>query len=407
MPSVPSAASSISPFLPEAGPALGQVGWFALLLIVAAALGELARLARLPRILGYVVAGIALGPNATGLMNWVTVWNLRVMVDVALGLMLFELGHWLDLAWLRRNPWLIVSSLLEAGLVFGLVLGALSLVGVSAMNATGAAAIAIATSPAVVVQITRELRAQGQVTERLKMLTGLNSAYAVIAITIWLSWLHLEYHQAAATAVLQPLYLIIGSIALPVVAAAFVGIIPRRLRSHANTELLLVLGLVLLLIASSRAFGLSPLLALLSFGVLARHWVGWLRVLPGHFATVSSITAVVLFALIGASLQLGSLRRATVAALVLIVARLVGKWLAVVVTAVPSGIPRVKGSLLGMALMPMSGLAVVLVYDVSSIYPDFPADLLAIVIGAVTLLELLGPVVTKAVLTRANETRSD
>jgi len=404
---VPGATPSLSPFLPEGGPALGQLGWFAILLIVAAVLGELARLLRLPRLLGYVVAGMLIGPDGSGLMTSAAVSDLRALVDVALGLLLFELGHWLDLSWLRRNPWLIVSSLLEAGLTFAAVFGALRLVGVETMYATGAATVSMATSPAVVVQLARGLRAQGQVTERLKMLTALNCAYAVIGITIWLSWLHLEYGGRVTIAVIQPVYLVFGSIALPVVAAALAGVIPRRLRGHASAELLLLLGLVLLLIAAARAVGLSPLLTLLAFGVLARHWVSWLRVLPNQFAIVSSVMAVALFALIGASLDLGSLRRAALPAVALIIGRLLAKWVATLMTASPSGITRQKGSLLGLALMPMSGLAIVLVQDVSGIYADFPSDLLVIIMAATAVLELVGPVVTGTALTHAKEARPD
>ncbi|MBN1628451.1 MAG: cation:proton antiporter [Thermoleophilia bacterium] len=399
--------SSLLPFLPESLSAFGQLGWFALLLVLAVVFGEIARLIRLPRLLGYVAAGLVLGPYGVGLMPWATVNDLRILVDVALGLMLFELSHSLDLTWLRRNPWLLATSLLEAILTFFAVYGGLRLAGVEGIYATGAAAIAIATSPAAIVQITRELRAQGQVTERLKMLTALNSAYAVIGITIWLSWLHLEYEGTRLTAALHPLYLIIGSVLLAVVAAVVARVLPHWLRGHPNTALLLIVGWLLLIIAGARAFELSPMLALLSFGVLARRWVGWLRVLPAHFATVSSVTAVLLFALIGASLNLRSFETVAVAAAALIVARLLAKWVATMVTAVPSGIPQKKGALLGLALAPMSGLAVVLVQDVTNIYPTFPGDLVIIIVAAVSVLELLGPVLTKVALCWAKETRRE
>jgi Kef-type K+ transport system membrane component KefB len=395
--------SSFPPFLPGAVPALGQLGWFALLLVVAVVLGEVARLLRLPRLLGYVAAGIALGPHGSGVMSLTTISDLRVLVEVALGLLLFELGHWLDLSWLRRNPWLLVTSVLEAALTFFAIFGALHLAGVASMYAVGAASIGMSTSPAVIVQVGRELRAQGQVTERLKMFTALNSAYAVIAITVWLSWLHLEYEGSPLTAVLHPLYLIIGSSLLAVVAAVVARFVPRWLRSHVNTELLLILGLVLLLIAGAQALELSPLLALLTFGVLARRRVRWLRVLPSQFATISSTMAVVLFALIGASLAPASLGRVAIAAAALVGARLAAKWVAIVATAAPSGISLRKGSLLGLGLAPMSGLAIVLVQDVSGIYPTFPADLAVIVVAAVFLLELIGPVLTKVALSRARE----
>ncbi len=400
-------ADSLTPFMPESGPALGQLGWFALLLIIAVVLGEFVHLLRLPRLIGYVVAGMILGPHGSGLMHLSTVADLRVLVDVALGLMLFELGHWLDLSWLKRNPWLIATSLLEAALTFFAVYGALRLAGVANIYATGAAAIGMSTSPAVIVQITRELRSQGQVTERLRMLTALNCAYAVIAITVWLSWLHMEYRGSPSTAVLHPLYLIVGSIALGLVVAVFAGVIPRWLRGHPNTALLLLLGLILLLIAAARSVGLTPLLTLLAFGVVTRHWVGWLRVLPGHFATISSITAVVLFALIGASLDFNLLRGAAVAAIAFMLARIAAKWVASLLTASPSGIKRAKGSLLGLGLAPMSGLAVVLVQDVSGFYPSFPGTLMITVMATVSLLELIGPVLTKVALWRARETRPD
>jgi Kef-type K+ transport system membrane component KefB len=209
------------------------------------------------------------------------------------------------------------------------------------------------------------------------------------------------------TAVLGPLYLIAGSIALPAVAAIVAGVIPRWLRGHPNSEMLILLGIMLLLIASTRALGLSPLLALLVFGLLSRYWVGWLRVLPGELVTVSSITAVAFFALVGASLDLGSLERAALPAVALIGARLVAKWMAAVATASPSGISRFKGSMLGLGLMPMSGLAVVLVQQVSGIYADFPTDLLTVTLAAVSVLELIGPVVTRTALARAKEARSD
>jgi len=399
--------SPLLPFLPQTVPQFSQLGWFALLLILAVALGEIARLIRLPRLLGYVVAGIALGPRGTGLMHWATIIDLRMFVDVALGLMLFELGHWLDLSWLRRNPWLLATSLLEAALTFGAVFGALRLAGLSAMFAVGAATIAMSTSPAVVVQLSRELRAQGQVTERLKTLTALNSGYAVVGISIWTSWLHLEYEESVLSAALHPLYLLLGSLALAAVAALVARFLPRWLRDHPNTVLLLILGLVLLLIGGARALELSPLLVLLGFGALTRRWVGWVRVLPQGFGTVSSITAVVLFALIGASLDVPSVGRMAVLALALVAARLAAKWAAATVTALPAGISRKKGALLGLGLSPMSGLAVVLVQDISGLFPDFPADLAAIVLAAVSLLELIAPVITKVALTTAREVRME
>lgn len=394
-------------FLPHWPLALDQLGWVALILIVAGVLGEAARVVRLPRLLGYVVAGMLLGPASPRLMSADTLAAMRPVLDVTLGVLLFELGHRIDLSWLRRNPSLLVASVLEAGLTAVAVFFALRVVGVAAIYAAGAAAIGIATSPAVVMQITRELRAQGQVSERLLALTALNSIYAVLALTVWLSWLHMDYRGSPLTVLVHPQYLIYGSLALALAAATIARVVPHQLRSREDTQLLLVLGLVLLLIASAHALEVSGLLALLSFGALAKHWVPWLRVLPKHLPTISSIAVVVLFTLVGAGLDPAVLVKAPVVVLAFVGARMAAKIIVTAGTAAPSGVSQRKGALLGVALAPMSALAVVMVEDVSGIYPAFPADLLVIILAAVLVLEIVGPVLTQFALIRSGEARPE
>jgi len=51
----------------------------------------------------------------------------------------------------------------------------------------------------------------------------------------------------------------------------------------------------------------------------------------------------------------------------------------------------------------MSGLAVVMVRDTVSLYPSFGRELAAVVLSAVVMLELLGPLATQFALRRAGE----
>src|SRR5689334_14509335 len=101
------------PFVPDA------VFWAGLALFVAGLLGELCyRAWRLPRISGYAVIGLVAGASGFGAIDAGVGGTLRLLLDVALGLLLFELGSRLDLRWIRRNPWLVASSLAEASLTF-------------------------------------------------------------------------------------------------------------------------------------------------------------------------------------------------------------------------------------------------------------------------------------------------
>jgi Kef-type K+ transport system membrane component KefB len=168
---------------------------------------------------------------------------------------------------------------------------------------------------------------------------------------------------------------------------------------------MMILAIVLLLIEVAFAAQVSVLLTLLAFGALAKNMAWWPQVLPRHFSTLTAAFMIVLFALIGASLDPGTLGRAAPAALGLAAARTLSKVAACAITAVPSGLSLRKGLLLGVGLTPMSGLAIVLVEDTSAIYPNFGTQLLILVLAAVTILELVGPVLTRMALVSAKETR--
>src|SRR5690348_13362014 len=104
------------PSLPEQFDTFGRV---ALLLLAAIGLAELGHRVHLPRLTGYVLAGVLLGPGVLGWAPPSISGELRPLMLLGLGLLLFELGSQVDWHWLGDNKLLIVSSLSEAGLTFG------------------------------------------------------------------------------------------------------------------------------------------------------------------------------------------------------------------------------------------------------------------------------------------------
>jgi hypothetical protein len=90
-------------------------------------------------------------------------------------------------------------------------------------------------------------------------------------------------------------------------------------------------------------------------------------------------------------------------AIVYVLARFVGKSLGVMSLTYLSGVRRGAAGLLCLALMPMSGTAVGMVHRTGQLYPDFGAKLAAIVLSAVLILELIGPIAVQFALRRAGE----
>jgi hypothetical protein len=117
---------------------------------------------------------------------------------------LFDLGR----AWTSRGcarDWtLAATGVAESALTFGAVFWTLVRARLSRGEGGLAAAIAIATSPAVVLLVSQDLRSEGQVTARALNLVALNSLIASILTTILLASAHYECastrHRGAAPA---------------------------------------------------------------------------------------------------------------------------------------------------------------------------------------------------------------
>src|SRR5512139_2584949 len=155
-----------------------------LLLVAAALLGELVwRALRWPRLIGYTAVGTVLA--LAGLNADPSREALRLAVDVALALLLFETGARLNLHWLVRNPWLLATSVAEAALSAIAVYAVARALGLEAEPSAVLAVVGISVSPAVVQRVVGECGAAGQVTEPVLALTALSAGMLLSRPHTW------------------------------------------------------------------------------------------------------------------------------------------------------------------------------------------------------------------------------
>ena len=396
-------------FLPTLPPVISQAALFGALVVLGLLVGEAARrYAALPRITGYVVAGALLGPHALGLLDDNTLFDLRLLIDLSVGLIVFELGFRLDFKWLRANRWLLVAAIAESLFCFWAIFAALLFFGFRPVLAAMAAAIGTATSPAIVMLVVHELRAQGQITERLLLFTAVNSVFAFVLLTLLLPFLHLEHEASWEHALLHPLYLLWGSIIAGYLACLLMLRLAAWLGKSEERQFVLLVGMVVVAVGLAHALKLSVSLTLITFGMLARNLDKGYAVLPVHFGHGSQLFFVILFVLVGASLEFSAFSVAAAAMVaVYIVVRFVGKGVALLAFSSLSGIRAGGAGLLAVALLPLSGSAVVMVRDTTSLYPEFGKEIAAVVLSAVVILELVGPIATQFALRRAGEAHPD
>ena len=396
------------PFLPTWPPTVAPLAWIAVLLLAAIVAGEaVRRWLRVSRVIGHLAVGALLGPAALGVVDAPTLAQLRIFADIAVGLLLFELGQRAELGWLRRNPMLLAVSAAEAALTFVAVFAVMSLFGLRPVTAAAAGVLAMATAPAVVMTVIKDARAQGQVTERITLLTVLNTAYAVVALTLLFGWLSADTDQPPAWAVLQPIYLLLGSSVMALVLARLtlylLGLFGRR----PAYQFAITVGVVLLTVTLAGTLNLSVPLALLLLGVFSRTLDPERHFVSLRFGESAMLFVVLLFALAGASLQFAGWQTALPIALAFIGTRFVAKLLPVVMLAAPTHTTTQKAWLVALGLTPMSGLALLMLADLTRHAPRLSGELGGSMFLAITLLAFLGPLATEFALKRAGETSEE
>lgn len=379
------------------------VFWVALLLVGGALAGELiARTTRLPRVVGYTVVGMIAAAAGFG-VKVPLAGSPRLVVDLALALLLFEIGSRVRLRWLRFNPALLASSLAESAAGAAAVLVALRALGVEPAQAAACAVLAVPASAAVAGRVALELQADGQVTERLTLLTALNTLYGALALVVLQAALHADDGLHSLDALGALAHSFFGSLLLAALLATVVAAIARELDLRNESAVLLVLGLVLLALGAARMFRLSTLLVPLLAGVLLRHSTERPWIWPRHFGTAGGILVLMLFVIVGSAWTPAVLASGGLAALVLVGARLLGKGVGVWVFARWAGASQRQGLALAIGLTPLSATALVMLADLQAGTPALAAAVAPVVLAAVAMLELAGPIAVQAALAFAGE----
>lgn len=382
---------------------LNGLATFGLLILAGLVGGELARRTGfLPRITGFILIGLILGPSGAGLLNADMLDTARVLVDVALGLILFQVGRLLDVREVARNRPLLAASILESGLAFAAIYWVLRQFAIGPVEAALAAAIGMSSSPAVVAMVARELGAKGPVTDNTLALVALNNALSFLAFTLLMPYLHHANDVAWTSAVWNPLWRLLLSLLLAAALAWLLLQLAKRLSRQEGIQFALLVGTIVGSVGLAKMLDASPLLTILALGILARNLDRESHILPVEFGHAGELFFVILFVFAGANLHLSDLWVSALPALAFVAARALGKGIGVL--ALASGPHSLRQSALtGLTLVPMAGMALGLTQTAHNLYPAFTASLASIILGAIAILETLGPLATEAALKWSGE----
>ena len=166
---------------------------------------------------------------------------------------------------------------------------------------------------------------------------------------------------------------------------------------------LLLVGLILLVLSVTRMLHWSTLLTPLLAGLLLRVRSQRPRVWPRHFGTAGGVLVVLLFLVLGLSLDWPLLARGLALGLALSLARALAKLAVPLALGRPSGLSWKQSAALGLALNPVAGVSFVLLLDLAHQVAGFPQALIAGAFAAIAVLELGGTLLARWVLGRAGD----
>src|SRR5574340_358087 len=271
--------------MPELLPIPPDLAWpFALAFAWIA--GEFAhRLIGMPRISSYGIVGFLLAPGQAGFLPESDGGIIMLLANIAFSLILFELGYRINLRWLRTNPWLGITSLVEAGGTFAAVYAVAQWFGTPFIPSLLLSALAMATSPAAVLRVVNEQRSSGQVTERILHLSAFNCVLAVFVFKVVVGMWVFQSTGDVLHALWNSLAVLLVSAALGGLFGVAVTGLLRRLDNTGRDATVAFAIAVIILVALTHTLKFSPVPAALAL----RWWQVVLR--PRHWASSSLRTS--------------------------------------------------------------------------------------------------------------------
>lgn len=382
--------------------------------------GGLAARWRLPRITGYLLLGMAAGPHALALETARDAELLRLFEELALALIALTAGgeFRLDMARRRLRALLAITAshsvliLVVVGAGMWAVLAVYPFLGqLTAPEAIAAAAllgvIAVAVSPSTTVAVITEMRARGELTETVLGVTIVKDLVILLLFTVV---------SAAAFALvsghaveLQHLgvlaWEVIGSLMLGVVLGVGLGLYIDRV---GRLVPLTVLALALVSAEFARQSWVEHLLVCMAAGFTARNLFPEVagRFLDGLEQSSTPIY-VLFFALVGAGLDLTVFTLVWIPAAIYVGLRLVAVWIATRAPASLAGCSTEVVRFGWRGFVAQAGLSLGLAARLQRELPEIGPPLATLVVAAVVVNQLLGPVLWQGALRSAGEGTDD
>lgn len=381
--------------------------------------GKLVSKLKLPAILGWLIAGMLIGPHAVGLLNDNLLsagWYQTVLsvFETGMGLMI---GTELVLKELKKSGKQIIiatiyqslSTFFVVTLCFGIIF---YLINVPLYVAFIFGGIALATAPAPALSIVKEFKTDGPVTRTLIPMAALDDIVAIIVFFSINSFI-----TASHTEISTPLYLTLAMmILLPIVIGIALGVVGgitlKRERSK-NVTLMTMVTLILLVSSVGFVFNnlilpepvLNFMLIGMAFSATFANMVSEKRLeqIMDAFNPVLELSLMIVILNLGAPLDYHLILNAGIFTAIYILARAIGKYSGAYMGAKMTGLPNTVKKYLGLTLLPHSGVSLVFTGIAVTTLNAFDPSSAVIIQGTIAAAAIINEIIAVIIAKKAFE----
>lgn len=381
--------------------------YIALILIFGLLMGKIISYLKLPKVTGYLIAGVLIGPFGLRLISNDAIKGLTIISEAALGFIAYNIGSSLNYKKLKSiGKGIIVISLFEALMASVVVILAMKFIlGQSWEFSLAIGAIASATAPAATIMVLKQYNAKGPLVDTLMPVVAIDDGIAVIAFGVAMAIVKMITKGADSVSLitfLEPFVEIISSVLLGSVAG-FGLVYINKISKDKDNSMNFVIAAIFLVIGLAKFLNISNLLACMALGATVSNIVLNKSKLISALDNITAPIFMAFFTISGLELDLSVLKTVGLLGVGYVVFRVIGKVIGASLGAQIANSETVVKKYLGLTLVPQAGVAIGLTMIVGEALPEYGASIRAIILASTVIYELIGPVCTKIAITKAGE----
>ena len=401
-------------FIKEAG-VLFEIG---LILIIGYLFGNIANLFKLPRVSGYIVAGILMSPYMLGVIDKGFLDKSNIITHASLSIITFLIGS--SLAWEKvksLGKTIAYITLGEAEIAFLFVIVSMAVFLFLFQNVDIKMLIALAfvfgalaspTDPTATLAVIHEYKAKGVLTTTILGVAALDDAAGIVNFVLGFSVATsiIGGNDIKVAEILKDIFVQIGGALLLGFLMGYLMHFLGMFAEERKEVVTVTVGILFLTFALAHAFGVDELLSTMVTGITLVNIDKENEKFKGPLENyIEDVIFTAFFVVGSAFLNLKVLVHYFPIVFVYVLSRFAGKFTGVYIGGHLSNAPHKVKKYLAFSLFPQGGIVIglaLLAYQ-NPEFRDIGVILVNIVIGATALHEFLGPVFSEIALKKAGE----